>query len=152
MAVFNSPVPNWFCNSVTVNRPTASYIAYVMDCAVLPESTFIWESQIWSQSHYDLSPKWIALSSKVLSEMRISVILNWPHVKVWLKTALQPVVDTSVVILNEGSPIFLVLNDPRILFFHQIISCFPSESIELFLSKLSLLNFSAFRSWRSRSQ
>ena len=53
------------------------------------------------------------------------MILNWPPVEVFLKTAPQPVVDASVGIVNEGFPILTVLNDPRILFFHQIISCLP---------------------------
>ena len=34
--------------------------------------------------------------------MRVSVILNWPPVEVFLKTAPQPVVDASVMIVNEG--------------------------------------------------
>ena len=79
-------------------------------------------------------------------------MLNWPPVEVFLKTAPQPVVDASVVIVNEGFPILIVLNDPRILFFHQIISCLPCESIEVFLSKLPLLIFSAFVFRRSRSR
>ena len=76
--------------------------------------------------------------------MRVSVILNWPLVKVFSKAAPQPVVDASVVIVNERFPILIVLNDPRILFFHQIISCLSCESIQAFLSKLPLLIFSAF--------
>ena len=68
-----------------------------------------------------------------------TVILNWPPREVLLKAAPQTIVNASVVIVNEGFSILIVLNDSRILFFHQIIS----ESIELFLSKLSLLNFTA---------
>ena len=80
------------------------------------------------------------------------MILNWPTVEVFLKTAPQPVVDASVVIVNEGFPILIVLNDSRILFFHQIISCLPCESIEVFLSKSSLSIFSAFVFRRCRSR
>ena len=58
--------------------------------------------------------------------MRFSVILNWPPVEVFLKTAPQPVVYAPVVIVKEGFPILIVLKDPRILFFYQIISCLPS--------------------------
>ena len=84
--------------------------------------------------------------------MKVSVILNWPPVEVFLKTAPQLVVDASVVIVNEGFPILIVLNDPRILLFHQIISCLPCESIEVFLSKSFLSIFSAFVFRRSRSR
>ena len=58
----------------------------------------------------------------------------------------------SVVIVNEGFPILIALNDSRILFSHQIISCLPCESIEVFLSKLPLLIFRAFVFRHSRSQ
>ena len=67
-------------------------------------------------------------------------MLNWPPVEVFLKTAPQPVVDASVV-GNEGFPILIVLNDPRILVFHQFISCLPSQSIEVFFVKISFINF-----------
>ena len=80
-----------------------------------------------------------------------SVVLNWSPVEVFLKTAPQPVVDVSVVTVNEGFPIFIELNDPRILFFHQIISYLSCESIEVFLSKLPLLIFNTFVFRRSRS-
>ena len=46
------------------------------------------------------------------------MILNWPLVEVFLKTAPQSVLDASEVIVNKGFPILIVLNDPRILFFH----------------------------------
>ena len=58
--------------------------------------------------------------------MRFSVILNWPPVEVFLKTAPQAVVDALVVIVKERFPILIVLNNPRILFFQQIVSCLPS--------------------------
>ena len=80
------------------------------------------------------------------------MILNWPPVEVFFKTAPQSVVDASVVIVIEGFPILVVLNDPRRLFFHQTISCLPRESIEVFLPKLSLPIFSALAFRRSRSQ
>ena len=50
--------------------------------------------------------------------MRVSVILNWAPVEVFLKKAPQLVVDASMVFVNEGFPILIVLNNPRILFFH----------------------------------
>ena len=40
--------------------------------------------------------------------MRVSVILNWPPVEAFLKTSPQPVVDASVVIVNEGFPILSI--------------------------------------------
>ena len=54
------------------------------------------------------------------------MILNWPPVEVFLKTAPQAVVDALVVIVKERFPILIVLNNPRILFFQQIVSCLPS--------------------------
>ena len=80
------------------------------------ESIFIWESQVWSYN--DLNPKRIALSCKILMCMRVSVTLNWPPVKVFLKTVPQLVPDTSVAIVNEVFSILIIFNDPRILFFH----------------------------------
>ena len=80
------------------------------------------------------------------------MILNWPPVQAFLKTAPQSVVDASVVIVNDEFPILIVLNDPRILFFQKIMSCLPCESVEVFLSKLPLLIFSAFVFRRSGSQ
>ena len=56
----------------------------------------------------------------------------------------------SVVIRNGGFSIVIIFYDPRILFSHQIASCLPYESIQLFLSKLPLLNFSTFVFRRSR--
>ena len=70
----------------------------------------------------------------------------------FLKTAPQPVVDALVGIAKESFSILIVLNDLRILFFHQIISSLASESIEVTLSKLSLSIFSAFVFRCSRSQ
>ena len=84
--------------------------------------------------------------------MSVSVILHWPPVEVFSKTAPYPVPDASVLIVNEGFPILIVLNDPKTLFFHQIMSCLPCESIEGFLSKLSLLISGAFAFRRSRSR
>ena len=84
--------------------------------------------------------------------MSVSVILHWPPVEVFLKTAPEPIADTSVVIFNEGFPILIVLNDPKTLFFHQIMFCLPCESIEGLLSKLSLLISSAFAFRRSSSR
>ena len=53
---------------------------------------------------------------------------------IFLKAAPQlPPAHASVMFPNEGFPILIVLNDPRILSFHQIISCLPSESVEVFL-------------------
>ena len=40
------------------------------------------------------------------------MILNRPPVEVFLKTALQRVVDAPVVIVQEGFPILIVLNNP----------------------------------------
>ena len=70
--------------------------------------------------------------------------------EVFLKTAPQPDVDVSLVIVNEGFLILIVLNDARIFFFHQIVSCLPCESTEVFLSKLLVLIFSVFVLRRSR--
>ena len=72
--------------------------------------------------------------------------------EVFLKTAPQPIADASVVIVNEGFPILIVLNEHGILFFYQNIFCLPYESMGVFLSKLSLLTFSAFVFRRSRSR
>ena len=44
--------------------------------------------------------------------------LNWPPVKVFLKTVPQLVPDTSVVVVNEVFSILIIFNDPRIFFFH----------------------------------
>ena len=116
---------------------------------VWSESIFIWESQIWSQN--DLSPKGIALSSKVLMCMRISLILNLPPVEVFLKTAHQSVVDASVLVVNERFSILIVFNDRRILFLYLILSCLTCGSIVISLSKLPLLIFSASVFRRSSS-
>ena len=115
---------------------------------VLSESTFISDSQIWSYN--DLSQQRIVLSSKTLMCMRVSVMLNWSLLWVFLKTAPKPIVDASVVIVNKGFSILIVLNDPIILFFHQIY--LPRESIEVFLLKLSLIIFIAFLFRRFRSR
>ena len=50
---------------------------------VLSESIFIWESQIWSHNY--LSSKKIALISNILMWLRVSAILHWPPVEVFLK-------------------------------------------------------------------
>ena len=48
------------------------------------------------------------------------MILNRPPEEVFLKTAPQTVDDASVVIVKEGFPVLIVLNDPRILFFDKL--------------------------------
>ena len=77
--------------------------------------------------------------------LRVSAIANCSPVELLLKQV--PRVASLVMIVNEGFPILIGLNDRTILFF-----CLQCESIGVFLSKLQLLNVIAFDFRRSRSQ